>query len=521
MFMSRVGKVTLVAAGVGMLAAGAWAGTPWQQFHGGADHVGAWDGSINVHGIKLLWSLPVPYVAWDFNRGIQPTLSSDGRTLFLYSDASDNTGTIHAISTVDGQTQWTRPVYSFVSFGHSGSPVYDNGYVYWAGSDSTFDLEGNITGGTTTVYRMRASDGSTDPANGGWASTLDAHSVLNASCMVGGGKVFISRYGGMDGSGGIHYALDAADGTVAWAKPDGGHGTGAMTYDAARGLVYQTVRTDGHDRLRAYNAADGSVAWTANWGLDFTATAHATQMGIALRGGRIYVQSYDFGTAGVPADGQLFVADAANSGALLWSGLTANSGNACPAVDPAGNVYVAGGDWLLDSGHTRAYGSDGGDPLWTSAPMGGYHGSPAWADGYVFSGDQEIYGTYRPGTLYLLNAADGTTALELPGGGPVGFGRSAFYTLDNAGNLYAYAAPIDGDANYDDVVDYLDLGALAGNYRQGGKGWEQGDFTGDGMVDYLDLGVLAGMYRQTAGAAPEPATLLLMLAAAGALRRRK
>ena len=77
-----------------------------------------------------------------------------------------------------------------------------------------------------------------------------------------------------------------------------------------------------------------------------------------------------------------------------------------------------------------------------------------------------------------------------------------------------------GDANYDDKVDYLDLGALAASYR-GTGGWEQGDFTGDGNIDYLDLGVLAGNYRYDGTALPEPATLsLLMLAGLALLRRR-
>ena len=78
------------------------------------------------------------------------------------------------------------------------------------------------------------------------------------------------------------------------------------------------------------------------------------------------------------------------------------------------------------------------------------------------------------------------------------------------------AGPVNnpGDANHDDVVDYLDLGILAGNYGQSGKTWEEADFTGEGDVDYLDLGVLAGAYGTTYGAAsaaPEPSSIIMLI----------
>ena len=86
-----------------------------------------------------------------------------------------------------------------------------------------------------------------------------------------------------------------------------------------------------------------------------------------------------------------------------------------------------------------------------------------------------------------------------------------------------------GDANYDRAVDYLDLGALAGHYRQvGGATWNDGDFNKDGNVDYLDLGLLAGVYRSTdppiytpGQPLPEPISLLLLAGLTPLLRRRR
>ena len=93
-----------------------------------------------------------------------------------------------------------------------------------------------------------------------------------------------------------------------------------------------------------------------------------------------------------------------------------------------------------------------------------------------------------------------------------------------------YLAPWLGDANRDGLVDYLDLGILAANYRLEARSWADGDFTLDHKVDYLDLGVLAGNYRHGAAGGevsvggesiPEPMSLLLLALGAGLLRRRR
>lgn len=82
---------------------------------------------------------------------------------------------------------------------------------------------------------------------------------------------------------------------------------------------------------------------------------------------------------------------------------------------------------------------------------------------------------------------------------------------DASGNALTSAASLDfyvlnGDANRDRKVDFLDLAALAQNYNtSGGKTWADGDFNGDGAVDFLDLAVMAQRYN-TALPAPGAAT---------------
>jgi T5SS/PEP-CTERM-associated repeat protein len=98
------------------------------------------------------------------------------------------------------------------------------------------------------------------------------------------------------------------------------------------------------------------------------------------------------------------------------------------------------------------------------------------------------------------------------------------YTLDylTDGDLAGYTlltflgTPINGDANYDGVVDVGDLGILAANYgRTGERTWSLGDFNMDGVVDVGDLGILAANYGSSANlltvnSVPEPMTLTLL-----------
>jgi hypothetical protein len=86
------------------------------------------------------------------------------------------------------------------------------------------------------------------------------------------------------------------------------------------------------------------------------------------------------------------------------------------------------------------------------------------------------------------------------------------------------ALPHAGDANNDGAVDVVDLGILAANYDGTGKTWAQGDFSGDGHVDVVDLGILAKNYDwagTTAGAVPEPATMILLALGGLAMIRRR
>ena len=401
---------------------------PWSQFHGGNGHMDIWTGTIDTNAVTLLWAATNGLL-----RASQPVVSEDGAMVFAYGDLAHPEGQIIAYNATNGMAVWTNTVRSHVSYWSWSSPIYHRGYVYWAGGPDPF-----------TVCKIRASDGSTNAADGAWAISL-AGDIVNATPMIAGDLLYVSSYGGFDPSAACHYALSISNGAVVWSNEDGGQGQGAMAYDRDRGLIYQTIYTNNEHRLRAYNATNGAIVWTAPWAMGVGSYGAPFQCAIGYRDDRIYIQDYDFG-----GNGYVHVADATNEGAELWKAPTPSSGDSCPAVDFLSRLY-AFGDYM-DYGQTRGFDSEGG-PRWTFTQGGGWQACPAWASGYVFVGDQTA------NQMYLVNDQDGTTALTLAGSGPVAFGDNAFYSIGMDGALYAYRADDVVPSNlYQVVVDVTGAG---------------------------------------------------------------
>jgi len=444
--MDRV--LQLAAAALCACTAASAAPSPWQQFHGGPGHAGTWDGTINPDKVELRWSLDPSGAGLGldsgFMRASQPCVSADESRVFVYGEVAGaaTTGRIVAIDAFTGAIEWSAEVLSRTDFDSLSSPIYHQGYVYWAGSDGA---------GAAVVYRINAASGLSTAAAGGWEVTLPGScEVVNATPLVADGRLYISTSFGFDPAATRHFALRLADGSIAWSNNDGGQGQGAMAYDADRGLVYQSVFDGSDHRLAAYDAADGTVAWTSTWAF----TNNPYQCGIAYRDGVIYVQDTYFGAG----DANAYAADAANVGELVagWPAATPGSGNACPAVDDAGNVYVLTGTWAA-TGSARALTSAGAE-IWTSAVAGDWASSAAWADGYVFAGDEVA------NQLHLLSDADGSSAKAVAGCGPVAFGHRAFFTVGTDGILYAYSTSSDFAT---EVVEYVEGTAVGTDYVSG------------------------------------------------------
>ena len=82
---------------------------------------------------------------------------------------------------------------------------------------------------------------------------------------------------------------------------------------------------------------------------------------------------------------------------------------------------------------------------------------------------------------------------------------------------------LEGDLDFDGDVDNADIGGATGAFTGAGGStamtWSDGDVDGDGDVDNADIGLITGAFTGAmssgagGGSVPEPATLLVMMAA--------
>lgn len=182
-----------------------------------------------------------------------------------------------------------------------------------------------------------------------------------------------------------------------------------------------------------------------------------------------------------------------------------------------------------------AYGASNGGLVWISDnvflsdPMAGF--SPSLADGYVYFANRDDRRLFdyqvfinAEGQTVQVQEAWAVKDVVVNGGQENG----AYAALSQFYQTFSQV-PTEhfGDANADGAVNVGDLGILAANWGQSGKGWDQANFTpSDYVVDVGDLGVLAANWGWVApggqGAVPEPATLsLLALGGLTMLRRMR
>jgi hypothetical protein len=435
----------------------------WQQFHGTMTHAGAWHGKLRTMATVPAWSAGIGLV-----RSSQPAVSEDGAAVFAIGG-----GMVQAFDAATGASLWSTEAHDSADFGSISSPVYANGFVYYAGG----------LAGEATAYRMNAENGSTASADRGWVRSLDVgEAVVNASMTVHRDTAFVRTNGGFEPSASRLYAINIADGSDRWVAPDGSIGGGAVAIDARRGLIYDVVFVEGAHTVRAYDVADGSVAWTS----PVTMANDPFTLGVSLAGDTLYVQDFSFA-----GDGILYALDAGDEGALRWEAATPGSGDASVAVGLEGRVFGCGE--FSGTGRTRGYDADG-TVLWTFEGGGGWQSSPAWADGVTLTGDQSA------NHLYLLDARTGAIRRRLVGSGPASFGEDRLFSIGVDGLLYAYALRPLNDFDGDGDVDLTDFGVFEACAASFGSSEDcaVGDFDADGDVDFADFGAMQVVFTGAA-----------------------
>jgi hypothetical protein len=131
---------------------------------------------------------------------------------------------------------------------------------------------------------------------------------------------------------------------------------------------------------------------------------------------------------------------------------------------------------------------------------------------------KHLNATLRAGTDALAAPSSGLyfTAIRLKVASGSLVRSDALYIAYNLGlpaevfarGMSYLANPLDGDTNFDSIVDFSDLVILAQNYGLSGEAsFFDGDFNGDRAVDFSDLVTLAQNYNTTAASVAAPSNI--------------
>lgn len=202
------------------LVAGDLEAREWRTYAGG-DHRRFFNprettiGPANVGDLAVKWTFPAGAIVTASPTVARVTVPGEGRVLVAYIQSWD--GNVYALRVRDGSELWRfatddRPGVSYpntasVHFDHVGGAPR-----VFVGSGQTFYALDAVTG--AEVWRFDAGTGCVVP---GACSFTGERNEIESSALVADGKVFF----GMDvndregGKGGF-YALDAADGRLAW-----------------------------------------------------------------------------------------------------------------------------------------------------------------------------------------------------------------------------------------------------------------------------------------------------------------
>jgi len=176
------------------------------------------------------------YATGDYLTYVAPTVV-DGVVYFGTGFTEGNGGWVYALDATTGDLRWRTFVGTQIFF----APAVGGGLVFAASYDE---------------QRLVALDATTGAE--AWSLVREDDTFLSMPSYADG-RLFVTT-AGLDGASGSLLALDAATGGVAWENAE--HGDGAGNAPVVFGDLV-IAGSDVNNWVRAYDRADGEVAWTA------------------------------------------------------------------------------------------------------------------------------------------------------------------------------------------------------------------------------------------------------------------
>ncbi len=501
-----------------------------------------WIGLVAVCAVLAAWAAtvqadPPPPTLWATQFGTTEhdickaiALDASGNLLttgFTRGDMAGPNQGLHDVFAVKadsvGTVQWVNQLGSNASEIGWGVGIDAAGSAYVTG-ETGGDL-GGMNQGAADAFVVKYDSGGTHQ----WTrqiGTVDSDAAY-AIAVDGGGYSHIAGYTYGDLGGPNQGGADAfvvrydSGGTMQWSRQ-----IGTSAWDGAQGIAvdgsgnsYITGGTGGD--LASPNQGSGDVfiakydsGGTVQWSRQIGTSSYDVATGIALDGsGNMWIAGGTDGDLGGPNQGarDAFVVKCDSTGTVQWASQIgcAATDEACDvAVDGSGNVYITG---------------------WTLGELGGPKCGRNDAFVAKFDGNGAVVWIRQIGAIGVMGAVD-SEGIVVDGSGNICIAGSTLGDLGGPSQglsdaLIMAIAPYSataGDATLDGCVDGLDYVVWSNNYHLSDQWWEEGDFTGDGIADGLDYIAWSNNYLAGCPAAvPEPASAVLLVLGALAIRRRR
>jgi len=299
------------------------------------------------------------------------------------------------------------------------TPVYHDGKVFLSAA---------------RTYCFNATDGSEV-----WTFTAPTGlGAVDGSVAIAEGKAITSDWDGKH-----YYCLNESDGTETWNFTVDNNDAQSTPAISDGRVVFGSWTWGSGGHIYCVNLTTGSEEW------NITTPDHPCGSA-AIRGGVVYMTTYDFGTTQTDK-GELYALNLTD-GSEIWSQPVERT-DSTPAV-AYGNVYVCGGCLGFSDLMTYCFNATTGALVWnTSAPdeIGNWKCSPAVADGKVFVG--KPYYDYGSGVMdyvgtYALNASTGEIVWSYPeGGSSPAVADGKVFTI-GSGRVYAFGSSIQDWAQF-------------------------------------------------------------------------